>query len=146
MLDLRTHVDGQSMFNTPPVFSIFVMNETLKWLKGIGGVEAIQKINKEKAALLYSEIDRNTVFKGTAAVEDRSLMNAPFVTGNEEKLMEEEGMKTTPNKLIHIGNPIQFDTDLFQKQLGELMLAAYENTEKITDMVKEMVPTYKAGN
>ena len=64
----------------------------------------------------------------------------------EEKLMEEEGMKTTPNKLIHIGNPIQFDTDLFQKQLGELMLAAYENTEKITDMVKEMVPTYKAGN
>ena len=64
----------------------------------------------------------------------------------EEKLMEEEGMKTTPNKLIHIGNPIQFDTDLFQKQLGELMLAAYENTEKITDMVKEMVPTYKTGN
>lgn len=62
----------------------------------------------------------------------------------EEKLMEEEGLKTTPNKLIHIGNPIEFDTDLFQKQLDELMLAAYENNSDITEMVKEMVPTYKA--
>ncbi len=64
----------------------------------------------------------------------------------EEKLMEEEGLKTTPNKLIHIGNPIHFDTDLFQSQLNELMLAAYENSETITEKVKEMVPTYKAGN
>ena len=64
----------------------------------------------------------------------------------EEKLMAEEGLKTTPNKLIHIGNPIKFDTDLFQKQLDELMLAAYENSESVTDMVKEMVPTYKTGN
>ena len=61
----------------------------------------------------------------------------------EEKLMEEEGLKTTPNKLIHIGNPIQFDTDLFQKQLDKLMLAAYDNSESITGMVREMVPTYK---
>ena len=60
-----------------------------------------------------------------------------------EKLMEEEGLKTTPNKLIHIGNPIQFDTDLFQKQLDKLMLAAYDNSESITGMVREMVPTYK---
>ena len=92
MLDLRTHVDGQSMFNTPPVFSIFVMNETLKWLKGIGGVEAIQKINKEKAALLYSEIDRNTVFKGTAAVEDRSLMNVCFVMAEGYEHLQDEFM------------------------------------------------------
>ena len=61
----------------------------------------------------------------------------------EEKLMEEEGLKTTPNKLIHIGNPIQFDIELFRKQLDELMLAAYENTETITDKVREMVPTYR---
>ncbi len=61
----------------------------------------------------------------------------------EEKLMEEEGLKTTPNKLIHIGNPIRFDTDLFQSQLDELMLAAYENSETITEKVREMVPTYK---
>ncbi len=62
----------------------------------------------------------------------------------EEKLMEEEGLKTTPNKLIHIGNPIQFDTDLFQKQLDRLMLAAYENNPAITEMVEKMVPTYTA--
>ena len=79
MLDYRTHVDKESMFNTPPVFSIFVMNETLKWLKGIGGVSAMQKINEKKAATLYAEIDRNPLFVGTAAVEDRSLMNVCFV-------------------------------------------------------------------
>lgn len=62
----------------------------------------------------------------------------------EEKLMAEEGLQTTLNKLIHIGNPIQFDTDLFQKQLDELMIIAYENDELITEKVKEMVPTYKA--
>ena len=56
MLDYRTHIDKLSMFNTPSVFAIFMMNETLKWLKSIGGVEAIHKINEEKAALLYSEI------------------------------------------------------------------------------------------
>ena len=61
----------------------------------------------------------------------------------EEKLMAEEGLQTTPNKLIHIGTPIQFDTDLFQKQLDELMLAAYENSDTVAEMVKEMVPTYK---
>lgn len=61
----------------------------------------------------------------------------------EEKLMAEEGLKTTANKLIHIGNPIHFDTDLFQKQLEELMIAAYENSSTITEKVKQMVPTYK---
>ena len=86
MLDYRTHIDKLSMFNTPPVFSIFVMNETLKWIKSIGGVEAIHKINLEKARILYSEIDRNPLFTGTAAVEDRSIMNVCFVMapGREE--------------------------------------------------------------
>lgn len=79
MLDYRTHVDGGSMFNTPPVFPIFVMKETLKWLKGIGGVEAIHKINEHKASLLYQEIDRNSLFIGTAEKEDRSIMNVCFV-------------------------------------------------------------------
>ncbi len=61
----------------------------------------------------------------------------------EEKLMEEEGLKTTPNKLIHIGNPIKFDTDVFQKELEELMLAAYENSDSVAELVQKMVPTYK---
>jgi phosphoserine aminotransferase len=80
------------MFNTPPVFSIYVMNETLKWLKGIGGVEAIYEINKKKAALLYAEIDRNPLFKGTAAVEDRSLMNVCFVMADGYENLQDEFM------------------------------------------------------
>lgn len=92
MLDYRTHIKEESMFNTPPVFSIFVMTETLKWLKGIGGLKEIYKINKDKAALLYNEIDRNKMFVGTAAKEDRSIMNICFVMSEEYKDKEEAFM------------------------------------------------------
>ena len=67
MLDYRNHIDKLSMYNTPPVFSIFVMNETLKWLKSIGGVDAIHELDVKKAETLYAEIDRNSLFRGTAA-------------------------------------------------------------------------------
>ena len=79
MLDLRVHIDKESMFNTPPVFSIFVMNETLKWVKSMGGVEAMYELNRRKADTLYAEIDRNPLFVGTADKQDRSLMNVCFV-------------------------------------------------------------------
>ncbi|MEA5005074.1 MAG: 3-phosphoserine/phosphohydroxythreonine transaminase [Rikenellaceae bacterium] len=92
MLDYRTHIKDDSMFNTPPVFSIFVMTETLKWLKGIGGLNEIYKINKDKAALLYNEIDRNKMFVGTAVKEDRSIMNICFVMAEEYKDKEEAFM------------------------------------------------------
>ena len=78
MMSFRTHVENNSMFNTPPVFPIYVLKETLKWLKSIGGDE-IYRRNKEKAALLYDEIDRNPLFRGTVEKEDRSLMNICFV-------------------------------------------------------------------
>ena len=90
MLDYRTHIDRQSMFNTPPVFSIFVMTETLKWLKGIGGVEAIHKINTRKAEMLYNEIDRNSMFVGTADKEDRSIMNVCFVMAPGHEALQDE--------------------------------------------------------
>jgi len=90
MLDYRTHIDKGSMFNTPPVFSIFVMNETLKWLKGIGGIEAMHKIDEQKANLLYSEIDRNSMFIGTAVKEDRSIMNVCFVMAPGKEAYEAE--------------------------------------------------------
>lgn len=100
MLDYKIQIENDSMYNTPPVFSIFVMNETLKWLKNLGGLKVINKINNDKAALLYSEIDRNKMFKGTAQVEDRSIMNVCFVMadgyeGKEEAFMsfaKEKGM------------------------------------------------------
>ena len=87
MLDYRVHIDKQSMFNTPPVFPIFVMNETLKWLKSVGGIEAIQVQDEKKAEILYAEIDRNTMFRGTADKADRSIMNVCFVMaeGYEDK-------------------------------------------------------------
>jgi phosphoserine aminotransferase len=84
MLDYHTHASKESMFNTPPVFAIYVSYLTLKWLKRIGGVTAIQKINEAKGALLYGEIDSNPLFKGTTAVEDRSLMNPTFVMTKPE--------------------------------------------------------------
>ena len=92
MLNLKTHLEGESMFNTPPVFAIYVMNETLKWLKEQGGVEAIYEINKKKAELLYGEIDRNPLFKGTAAVEDRSIMNVCFVMAEGYEHLQDEFM------------------------------------------------------
>ncbi|MDR0511145.1 MAG: 3-phosphoserine/phosphohydroxythreonine transaminase, partial [Rikenellaceae bacterium] len=79
MVDYKLHIENGSMYNTPPVFAIYVVRETLRWLKSIGGVETVQKRNRDKAALLYGEIDRNPLFTGAAAVEDRSLMNICFV-------------------------------------------------------------------
>ena len=98
MLNLKTHLDGESMFNTPPVFAIYVMNETLKWLKEQGGVEAIYEINKKKAELLYGEIDRNPLFKGTAAVEDRSIMNVCFVMAEGYEALQDEFMAFAKSK------------------------------------------------
>ena len=89
MLDYRVHIKGESMFNTPPVFTVFAAQQTLTWLKNIGGVKAIQKKNIEKAKILYDEIDRNRLFKPTIAdPEDRSLMNICFVMKPEYKDLE----------------------------------------------------------
>lgn len=84
MLDYRIHIKSGSMYNTPPVFPIYVSLLTLKWLKKNGGVEWIEKVNNEKASTLYAEIDRNSMFVGTTAVEDRSKMNVTFVMKNPE--------------------------------------------------------------
>ncbi len=93
MLDYRTHIKEGSMFNTPPVVPIYAALQTLKWLKGLGGLSAMQKINIEKAGILYDEIDRNRLFKGTTTAEDRSLMNICFVMNDEYKNLEEEFAK-----------------------------------------------------
>jgi phosphoserine aminotransferase len=84
MLDYNVHIKGDSMYNTPPVFPIYVSMLTLEWLKNNGGVPHIEKLNNQKANLLYAEIDRNSLFKGTTAVEDRSNMNVTFVMHNPE--------------------------------------------------------------
>jgi len=83
MLDYNTHIKKDSSFNTPPVFPIFVSMLTMRWIKEQGGVEAMAKHNAEKAAIVYNEIDRNSLFEGVAAKEDRSLMNVTFVATRE---------------------------------------------------------------
>jgi len=89
MLDYRTHIKGESMFNTPPVFAVFASQQTLRWLKDLGGVKVMQQKNKEKAAILYDEIDRNKLFVATIKdPEDRSLMNVCFVMAEEYKDLE----------------------------------------------------------
>lgn len=91
MMNYQTHIDKESMFNTPPVLPIFSALQTLRWLKAQGGVEAMQKINIEKAGLLYAEIDRNKCFKATVNdLEDRSLMNICFVMNEGYEAFEKE--------------------------------------------------------
>lgn len=98
MFNYQTQIEGGSMYNTPPVFAIYVSMLTLRWLKAKGGVEAIQKENEAKAKALYEEIDRNPLFKGVSATEDRSRMNICFVATRPElekpflKLCDEKGI------------------------------------------------------
>ncbi len=84
MLNYQTHIEGGSMYNTPPVFSIYVCLLTLRWLRDNGGAAAMEVMNQRKAAKLYAEIDRNSMFKGTVAVEDRSIMNVNFIMENRD--------------------------------------------------------------
>ena len=98
MIDYRTHVDKGSMFNTPPVVPIFCALQTLKWIKAQGGVKEMERRAIERADLLYAEIDRNKMFRGTAAKEDRSLMNICFVMADEYKELEAEFLKFAQSK------------------------------------------------
>lgn len=84
MFNYQIHADNQSLYNTPPTYSIYIMKLVLEWIKEQGGVSAVQKVNEEKAKILYDFLDNSQMFKGTVAKEDRSLMNIPFVTGDDE--------------------------------------------------------------
>ncbi|MGI6231801.1 MAG: 3-phosphoserine/phosphohydroxythreonine transaminase [Prevotella sp.] len=88
MIDFRTHVDKGSMFNTPPVVPIYSLLETMRWVKAQGGVKEMDRRAKERADMLYGEIDRNKLFRGTVAEEDRSVMNICFVMSDEYKELE----------------------------------------------------------
>ena len=98
MLDYRTHVEKGSMFNTPPVVPVFTALQTMKWIKAQGGVKVMDARAKERAEILYSEIDRNKIFRGTVAEEDRSLMNICFVMNDEYKELEADFMKFATDK------------------------------------------------
>jgi len=84
MLKYKIHADNESLYNTPPAYGIYICGKVFKWLKKLGGLEAMKELNEKKAAVLYDYLDESKLFKGTVVKEDRSLMNVPFVTGDEE--------------------------------------------------------------
>lgn len=99
MLDYKTHISKGSMFNTPPVFSIYVSMLTMRWLKSNGGLDWIQKRNEQKANLIYSTIDNSSIFKGAAEVSDRSIMNATFLL--DDSKLEAEFLKSCDDNGIN---------------------------------------------
>ncbi|MFI3266819.1 MAG: 3-phosphoserine/phosphohydroxythreonine transaminase [Rikenellaceae bacterium] len=98
MVDYRNHIANDSMFNTPPVISVYLLKETLKWIKSVGGVKALNKMNVEKAQMLYDEIERNKMFVGTAEKEDRSIMNICFVMSEEYQDLNAEFLAFATSK------------------------------------------------
>lgn len=84
MLNYKTHSENESMFNTPPCYTIYIAGLVFKWIKKLGGLEEVKKLNEKKAKILYDFLDSSKLFRATVAHEDRSLMNIPFVTGNED--------------------------------------------------------------
>ena len=84
MLKYKIHADNASLYNTPPAYGIYICGKVFKWLKAKGGLEAMKEYNEKKAKILYDYLDESRLFKGTVRKEDRSLMNVPFVTGDEE--------------------------------------------------------------
>ena len=84
MLRYKIHADADSLYNTPPAYGIYICGQVFKWLKKMGGLEAMKERNEKKAKILYDYLDESKLFKGTVRKEDRSLMNVPFITGNEE--------------------------------------------------------------
>ncbi len=84
MLRYKTHADNDSLYNTPPCYGIYMCGKVFKWLKNLGGLEAMKEINEKKAKVLYDFLDSSTMFRGTVRNEDRSLMNVPFVTGDDQ--------------------------------------------------------------
>lgn len=84
MFKYSTHAENGSMYNTPPTYAIYICGLVYKWIKNMGGVAAMQKVNEKKAAILYDFLDSSKMFRGTVVKEDRSLMNVPFVTDSEE--------------------------------------------------------------
>ena len=138
MLNLKTHTEKDSMFNTPPVFAVYTSMLTLQWLKSIGGLDAIEKINTEKSNLIYNEIDSNPLFSGTANIEDRSNMNATFTLNDNNLSAEFEQMLHDANVSGLKGH----------RSVGGYRASMYnampkESVEVLVDVMKEL--TTKKG-
>ena len=132
MLQYKIHADNGSMYNTPPAYGIYICGKLFKWLKKMGGLEAMKAYNEKKAKILYDFLDSSKMFKGTVRKEDRSLMNVPFVTGNEELDAE----------FVKAASAAGFENLKGHRTVGGMRASIYnampiENVEKLVAFMKE---------
>ncbi|MDF2801766.1 MAG: phosphoserine aminotransferase [Anaerocolumna sp.] len=131
MLQYKIHSDNDSLYNTPPAYGIYICGKVFKWLKKLGGLSAMKEINEKKAAVLYDFLDESKLFKGTVVKEDRSLMNVPFVTGNEE----------LDSKFVKEAKAAGFENLKGHRSVGGMRASIYnampiEGVEKLVDFMK----------
>ena len=132
MLKYKTHADNGSMYNTPPCYGIYICGKVFKWIKKQGGLSAMKARNEEKAKILYDFLDQSELFKGTVRKEDRSLMNVPFVTGNEE----------LDAKFVKEAKEAGFENLKGHRTVGGMRASIYnampkEGVEKLVEIMKE---------
>lgn len=138
MMKYKIHVDNESMYNTPPAYGIYICGKVFKWLKNMGGLEAMKIHNEKKAAILYDFLDSSEMFKGTVEKESRSLMNVPFVTGNDE----------LDAKFIKEAKVAGFENLKGHRSVGGMRASIYnampiEGVEKLVDFMKKFEPENK---
>ncbi len=140
MVDYRTHIKSDSMYNTPPVFAIYTALQTMKWLKNLGGVEEMQKRNQQKAAVLYEEIDRNKLFVATIPEpDDRSIMNVCFVMKSEYQDLEKEFLTLATERGM-VGIKGHRDVGGFRASLYNAL--PLESVQALVDCMKEFAAAH----
>ncbi|WMJ88705.1 3-phosphoserine/phosphohydroxythreonine transaminase [Anaerocolumna sp. MB42-C2] len=132
MLKYKIHADNESLYNTPPAYGIYICGKVFKWLKKLGGLEAMKAINEKKAAILYDYLDQSKLFKGTVVKEDRSLMNVPFITGKEE----------LDAKFVKEAKAVGFENLKGHRTVGGMRASIYnampmEGVEKLVEFMKK---------
>ena len=132
MLRYKIHADADSLYNTPPAYGIYICGKVFKWLKKMGGLEAMKERNEKKAKILYDYLDESKLFKGTVRKEDRSLMNVPFITGNEE----------LDAKFVKEAKEAGFENLKGQRTVGGMRASIYnampiEGVEKLVEFMKK---------
>ena len=132
MLRYKIHADADSLYNTPPAYGIYICGKVFKWLKKMGGLEAMKERNEKKAKILYDYLDESKLFKGTVRKEDRSLMNVPFITGNEE----------LDDKFVKEAKEAGFENLKGHRTVGGMRASIYnampiEGVEKLVEFMKK---------
>ncbi|MFA9379375.1 MAG: 3-phosphoserine/phosphohydroxythreonine transaminase [Lachnotalea sp.] len=132
MLKYKIHADNQSLYNTPPAYGIYICGKVFKWLKAMGGLEVMKKTNEQKAAILYDFLDQSEMFSGTVVKEDRSLMNVPFITGNDE----------LDAKFVKESKAAGFENLKGHRSVGGMRASIYnamptEGVQKLVDFMKK---------